>query len=361
MGPMTINHIRLVRIRLPLVTPYQLSYRTVEAFEPLLVEVRDADGNAGWGEGHISPGSSDETPEGGWAFCRNIAAIAAGQNGGTTKESLLESMALSPVAASAFMSAIDMLYGDPLLTPSVVETRLALLAPVNGVTPEAIRPEIKEKLEGGFRTFKIKVGKDLDSDITRVRTIQEAVAGGATMRIDANRAYSEDQARRFAMALDPKGIELFEQPCAAEDWDANAAVAGISPVPVMLDEPICAIADIQRAAAIKGVGLCKLKLKRFGTPTLLKEALDLTRNLGLTPVLGDGLGTELSCWMEAMVARTTIDNAGEFNGFLKTKTRLFADPLRVSGGDVVLAPDFRPRIDEDVLARHTTAEERFGV
>jgi hypothetical protein len=80
----------------------------------------------------------------------------------------------------------------------------------------------------------------------------------------------------------------------------------------------------------------------------------------MTPVLGDGLGTEVSCWMEACVARTTIDNAGEFNGFLKPKTRLFADPLEFTGGQVVLRADFRPRIDEDVLARHTIAEERFG-
>jgi hypothetical protein len=34
----------------------------------------------------------------------------------------------------------------------------------------------------------------------------------------------------------------------------------------------------------------------------------------MEPVLGDGL-SEIGCWMEACVARTTIHNAGEFNGF----------------------------------------------
>ena len=75
---------------------------------------------------------------------------------------------------------------------------------------------------------------------------------------------------------------------------------------------------------------------------------------------GDGVSADLACWMEACVARSTITNAGEFNGFLKPKTRLFADPLEFTGGQVVLRADFRPRIDEDVLARHTIAEERFG-
>ena len=356
---MIIPEIRLTLIKLSLITPYRLSYRTVEAFEPLFVEVRDAAGNSGWGEGHISLGSSAETLEGGWAFCRNNAATAVGQDSAAIKASVLDAMPVSPIAASAFMSAIDMLTGDPLLSPPAEETRLSLLTPVNATTPEAIEAEIEAKLVDGFRTFKIKVGKDLDADIARIRVIQAAIAGRATVRIDANRAYTENDARRFAAALDPEGVELFEQPCAAEDWDANAAVADMSPVPVMLDEPICAIADIERAAAIKGVGLCKLKLKRFGTPSLLKHALDLTRDLGMTPVLGDGLGTELSCWMEACVARTSIDNAGEFNGFLKPKARLFAEPLAFSGGHVVLRPNFVARIDEDVLARHTIAEERF--
>ena len=44
-------------------------------------------------------------------------------------------------------------------------------------------------------------------------------------------------------------------------------------------------------------------------------------------MLGDGLSSELGCWMEACVARVTIRNAGEFNGFLKPKVRLFAEPL----------------------------------
>ena len=41
---------------------------TFTEFEPIIV-VRDSDGRVGWGEGHISPGSSRETREGGWAFC----------------------------------------------------------------------------------------------------------------------------------------------------------------------------------------------------------------------------------------------------------------------------------------------------
>ena len=43
----------------------------------------------------------------------------------------------------------------------------------------------------------------------------------------------------------------------------------------------------------------------------------------MEPVLGDGISSEVQCWMEGCVARQVIRNAGEFNGFLKPKVRLF--------------------------------------
>ena len=128
----------------------------------------------------------------------------------------------------------------------------------------------------------------------------------------------------------------------------------------MLDEAISGIADIERAAAIEGVGLCKLKLKRVGGLRRLAQALTRVRELGMEPVLGDGLGTEISCWMEASVARSTIRNAGEFNGFLKPHARLFADPLQFEGGALVLRPGAAPRIDRAALANHTLDMERYA-
>ena len=356
---MKLHELTLRTVRLPLIRPYVLSYRTFTEFEPIIVEVRDGDGRLGWGEGHISPGSSRETREGGWAFCREYAAAVVGKDTAEAKAVIAAHVGSSKVAATALLSAIEMLEDHPLLSVARA-TRLPLLTPFNSSAPDAIEREVEQRLDDGFRTFKIKVGKAADEDAVRVKAIQRAISGRATMRLDANRAYSEADACRFAAALDPSGIELFEQPCRAEDWDANAKVASVSPVPVMLDEPICELADVKRAASIPNVGFCKLKLKRFGGLDLLREALDAVRQCGMEPVLGDGLSSELGCWMEACVASLTIRNAGEFNGFLKPKVRLFAEPLRFAAGELVLPEGFRPVIDVNALAAHTVASERFA-
>jgi L-Ala-D/L-Glu epimerase len=356
---MKLQELRLRTVRLPLIRPYVLSYRTFTEFEPIIVEVRDGDGRVGWGEGHISPGSSRETREGGWAFCREHAAAVVGKDTNEAKTIIAANVSASKVAATALLTAIEMLEDHPLLTVAR-EIRQPLLTPFNSSTPGEIEREVEQRLEDGFRTFKIKVGKAADDDVRRVKAIQRAIAGRATMRLDANRAYSEADACRFATALDPSGIELFEQPCRAEDWDANAKVASVSPVPVMLDEPICELADVKRASQIPNVGFCKLKLKRFGGLDLLREALDAVRQSGMESVLGDGLSSELGCWMEACVASVTIRNAGEFNGFLKPQVRLFAEPLRFLAGELVLPPGFKPTIDADALAAHEMACARFA-
>jgi len=320
--------------------------------------VRDSDGRIGWGEGHISPGSSRETREGGWAFCREHAAAIVGKDTAEAKVIVSAHMDASKVAATALLTAIEMLEDHSLLRTDR-EVRLPLLTPFNSSSPTEIEEEVEQRLRDGFRTFKIKVGKDANADLSRVKAIQHVIAGRAMMRIDANRAYAEPDACRFAAKLDPQGIELFEQPCRAEDWDANANVADVSTVPIMLDEPICALSDIERAAKIRNVRFCKLKLKRFGGVDLLREALDKVRQLEMEPVLGDGLASELGCWMEACVASVTIRNAGEFNGFLKPKIRLFAEPLQFIAGELVLSPGFAPRMDADFLAAYEIARERF--
>lgn len=339
-----VSRIVLRRLRLPLIRPYRLSYRTFEEFEPFLVEVEDADGRVGFADGHISPGSSDETRAGGWAFCLGRIGEVLGLDPEAAKATILARFEESKVAATALVCAIEVLQGEELLTVPE-DARLPLLTPINALEPAEIDAEVEDWLGKGFLTFKVKVGKDVEADLARVAAIQAAVAGRASLRLDANRAFTREEGVSFASRLDPFGIELFEQPCAAEDWEANAAVAAVSAVPLMLDEPICTLGDIERAAAIDGVGFCKLKLKRFGGMARLREGLESVRAHGMEPVLGDGLGSDLHGWLEACAARTVVGNAGEFNGFLKSRERLLSPPLPFVRGAIELPAGYAPSLD----------------
>ena len=167
------------------------------------------------------------------------------------------------MAATALLTAIEMLEDHPLLNVDR-EVRLPLLTPFNSSAPQEIEQEVERRLDDGFRTFKIKVGKDPADDLARVHAIQRAIDGRGPCGSTPTAPFPKPMRAALPPSLDPSGIELFEQPCRAEDWDANANVAKVSTVPIMLDEPICELADVERASAIPNVGFCKLKLKRFG-------------------------------------------------------------------------------------------------
>lgn len=353
-----LERVTLRHLRQPLIRPYRLSYRTFEEFEPFLLEIADSDGRTGFADGHVSPGSSSETREGAWSFLLGEIKANLGVELTEVKRRALARFEESKVAVTALVTAVEVLEDHPALRIPA-PTTLPLLTPVNALEPAAIAAEIEDWIGQGFRTFKIKVGKDVVADLARVAAIQRAVAGRATLRLDANRAFSRDDGVRFARRLDPAGIELFEQPCDSDDWDANAAVAAASPVPLMLDEPICTLADIDRAATIPGVGYCKLKLKRFGSLDRLIEGLDRVRGKGLRPVLGDGLGSEAHNWLEACAARGRIDNAGEFNGFLKPRDRLLAEPMVFRNGGIELPAGYRARLDPAAVERFTVETVEF--
>jgi L-alanine-DL-glutamate epimerase-like enolase superfamily enzyme len=210
-------------------------------------------------------------------------------------------------------------------------------------------------LDAGFGTLKVKVGFDADRDARRVRLIQSIVAGRCLLRLDANQGYDRERGCAFAQGLDPECIELFEQPCAADDWDGAQAVAAVSPVPMMLDESIYGMEDIERAARLGAARFIKLKLMKMGSLERLARGIRRIRELGMEPVLGNGVACEVGCWMEACVARDLITNAGEMNGFLKPVTRLLVDPLPFSDGALVLEAGCAPRLDPHAMSLCTVA------
>lgn len=356
---MVIRDIVVRQLKLPLVKPYRVSFRTYTEFEPIVIEMIAGDGAVGWGEAYVPAGSTAETADTAWQFCCGQAARLAGKPAQEIHALLDREVPLAPFASCAMLSALAMVTRHPALVIRE-EARIPVLVPVSATTGPAIASEIEERLAQGYRTFKVKVGWEVDADLQRVRWVQQALRGRGVLTMDANRGYNLEQGMRFASSLEPEGIVLFEQPCEADEWAANAQVARVSKVPLMLDESIRNEQDIDRAAAVEGVEFVKLKLKRVGGVERGLAAMRRAKNLGLGVCLGDGVATEIMCWAEACVSRGFLSGAGDMNGFLKPAAKLFANPLPFERGDIVLKPGYWPEIDRAVMLSHQTREARYS-
>jgi len=152
-------------------------------------------------------------------------------------------------------------------------------------------------------------------------------------------------------------IELFEQPCDSEDWEANAKVASVLARPVML---MSRSARSPRGArrGIRNIGFCKLKLKRFRRPQPNPRHSMRCVRTAWSPVLGDGLGIEP--WMldgsasrEPPSAMLASSMGSEGEGSAVHRAAAF------TAGELILPAGFWPMIDRDVLAAPRRLRERF--
>lgn len=84
----------------------------------------------------------------------------------------------------------------------------------------------------GIKKFKMKVGRNPDVDVQRVKTARKAIGLSSELFVDANGGYSRKQALEFAERFKEFDVSWFEEPVNAEDLQGlhllcNRAPAGM--------------------------------------------------------------------------------------------------------------------------------------
>src|SRR5437763_2251249 len=104
-----------------------------------------------------------------------------------------------------------------------------------GFTSYSVK-QLQEQLAGwverGIPRVKMKVGRDAEADVKRVRAAREAIGPDAELFVDANGAYSRKQALKQAEAFAEMDVKWFEEPVSSDDLSGlhlirNRAPAGM--------------------------------------------------------------------------------------------------------------------------------------
>ena len=354
----SLESITLHRIELPLRVPYKLAFGPVTHFDTLIVNVTDTNGNQGFGEATILTGYTHETISASWDLIQELAQKLVVQSEDANQQLLDHYIVSDPFTVTALASAIELAnHKSKFLNQSIAS--IPILGVVNAEALEDLELEIESLLSSGFKTLKVKVGFDVDKDSFKVKNVQKVLRERAKIRLDGNQGYTRTEAIRFIAQLNPSGIELFEQPCHADDWDSALAITKIANVPMMLDESIYGLEDIRRAADLNIATYIKVKLMKFGSFKNLINALTLISNLGMKPILGNGVAGEIGCWMEALAARTHITNAGEMNGFMKPISSILQNPLQFKDGCISLEPSYLHKIDLNLFQKFRILSKQY--
>jgi muconate cycloisomerase len=116
----------------------------------------------------------------------------------------------------------------------------------------------------GFNQVKVKVGIAGHDDIKRLRVIRRGVGKGVELRVDANEAWSPDEAVGRIQALEPFGLASVEQPVPHADLHLLADVRRQVGTPIMLDESLCSPADAEAAVTLRACDVFNLRLSKCG-------------------------------------------------------------------------------------------------
>jgi o-succinylbenzoate synthase len=105
---------------------------------------------------------------------------------------------------------------------------------------EFMLSQLKEKIEEGFSTIKIKIGAlDLEEELSLLKYIRtEYIYEDLELRLDANGAFEPSKALETIKKLSEYNIHSIEQPIKAGQWNKMANLCLKTPIPIALDEDL---------------------------------------------------------------------------------------------------------------------------
>ena len=84
---------------------------------------------------------------------------------------------------------------------------------------EQLRNQLGGWAEAGFRAVKMKIGRDADADIDRVKHARQAIGSKVRLFVDANGAYTRKQALQQAERFTEYNVTWFEEPVSSDDLE----------------------------------------------------------------------------------------------------------------------------------------------
>ena len=266
--------------------PFAIARSSAEAFERVVLTI-EAAGVTGRGEA-APTAYYDQSAESAAEALRNVRV----ENPWDIHGTLAANSYLPPASKAALDSALRDLAARRLDVPVYRLLGLARPEPTSAYTLAIAGPAItieEAQRLSGYPILKMKVGGD--RDIETVRAVAEA--SDAELWVDANEAFSPEEALDVARELKEIGVAMIEQPvpAAAGPEALRRVMEAVSPLPIFADESSITAADVPRlSGCVSGVNV---KLAKCGGVGGALEMVHTARAHGMSVMLGCMVETSL--------------------------------------------------------------------
>jgi L-alanine-DL-glutamate epimerase-like enolase superfamily enzyme len=304
-------------VTMKLAEPYTIAYERVEVTTNIFLRVESNRGVTGYGCAAPDEHLTGETPESILTALDTIVAPSIKGSDPLRPIMLLER--LKPLLRSqpSVLAAVDMALFDILgkicnlpLWRLLGGFRDRIRTSITiGILPEKETVErALEHVSRGFKCLKLKGGINVDSDISRVLRVREAVGRDIELRFDANQGFSVEDSLKFVEQTRKARLELFEQPTPKGQPEMLRQVSATVAIPVMADESLTSLRDAFRIARRGLADMVNVKLMKVGG---ISEALQINavaRAAGLEVMVGcmDEAALAISAGLHFALARPNV-------------------------------------------------------
>jgi L-alanine-DL-glutamate epimerase-like enolase superfamily enzyme len=145
---------------------------------------------------------------------------------------------------------------------------------------DTIEKMVQKMQEKPWPIYKIKLGTDQDIEIvTALRKHTDAI-----LRVDANAAWTVNEALAKLPALKDLGVEFVEQPLTKDDWEGMKRLYNESPLPLIADESCVLESDVQKCHGhFHGINI---KLTKCSGITPARRMIAQARTLNMKVMVG---------------------------------------------------------------------------
>lgn len=362
---MRIEHIELLDVRMPLVTPFRTSFGTSDDRETFLLRVV-TDEAEGWAECGAEPDPlySEEWLGSCEAVLREqlvprVMSLGERLHSGLVAH-VLEPVKGNPMAKHVLETAIL----DAELKALGVSFARHLGA-VRDTVPSGVSvgimdslPELLDAVRGyldeGYQRIKLKI--EPGWDLEPVRLVRETF-GDIALQVDANTAYTLADARHLAR-LDDFDLLLIEQPLREDDLRGHAELAKQITTPVCLDESIRSARDAATAIAIGACSIINVKPARVGGYLEARRIHDVALANGVPVWCGGMLETGIGRGPNvALAALPGFVLAGDTSASSRYYAQDLTAPFEMVDGHLAVldGPGIGVEVLPDVLAEFTVS------
>jgi len=184
-------------------------------------------------------------------------------------------------------------------------------------TPEMIIQKVKEAPD--CRIIKVKLGRDSDKEL--IKTIRSVT--DLPLFVDANQGWTDlQQSLDLTYWLHERGVLLIEQPMLKTDIDGNAWLTERSPIPIIGDEAVQRLPDVEKAKGVyHGINIKLMKsVGMYEAHQMIVKA----RELGLKLMIG--CMSETSCATLAGIALAPQCDWADLDGPFLTSNNPYKMP-----------------------------------